>query len=194
MPFLDARFPEHISYGATGGAGFVTDVVVVDSGTEYRNQRRALELNRWDVAHAARFESVARELVAFFRIAAGRANGFRFKDWTDYIVASGEGIFTSLGDDQFQMWKRYTFGAYTYDRKIQKPVNGTLTITETGGSIVDYATGICTNTTGTPTAWVGQFDFPARFDTDVMHLETKDRSGNELILGWASIPIVEIRV
>ena len=36
--FLDVRFPPLISFGAEGGAEFLTDIVVTASGFETRNQ------------------------------------------------------------------------------------------------------------------------------------------------------------
>jgi uncharacterized protein (TIGR02217 family) len=195
MAFLETpRFPETVSFGVTGGPEFLTDVVIVNSGHEYRNQVRSLELNRWDVAHAARLPEHWAPLKKFFRNAAGRANGFRFKDWADYEVESGEGVFTLLTATTFQMWKRYTSGSTSYDRKIQKPVSGTVTVTGGSGVTVDYTTGIVTVSSGTPTSWVGEFDVPARFDTDQMRGTIIDRSGNDYVIGWESIPVVEIRV
>jgi uncharacterized protein (TIGR02217 family) len=195
MPFIETpRFPETISFGVTGGPEFVTNVVIVDSGYEYRNQRRSLELNKWDVANAARLPAMWEPLKHFFRIAAGRANAFRFKDWMDYSATSSEGVFTMLTSTTFQMWKRYTAGASTYDRKIQKPVSGTITVTGGTGAVVDTTTGIVTVSSGTPTAWAGEFDVPCRFDTDEMRGEIIDRSAGGFVIGWQSIPIVEIRV
>jgi uncharacterized protein (TIGR02217 family) len=199
MPFLNERFPDDISRGAIGGAGFLTDVVMVESGHEFRRQARALELGSWEVSHAARLPEKYRRLQAFFRVAAGRANGFRFKDWTDFEAAQTEGVFVlltgSTGGSTWQMYKRYTFGAYTYDRKIQKPINGTVTVTGGSGHSIDYATGILTEGLGEPTSWAGEFDVPARFDTDVMRAETIEKQvSGELVVGWSSIPIVEIRL
>lgn len=196
MAFIESpRFPENISFGVTGGPDFLTDVVIVNSGVEYRNQVRSLELGSWDVAHAARLPAQYDPLKAFFRIAAGKANAFRFKDWQDYAATSLEGVFTLLTSTTFQMWKRYTSGATTYDRRIQKPVSGTVTVTGGTVSSIDYTTGIVTMTSGTPTAWAGEFDVPARFDTDQMRGEIIDRNGTSgFVIGWESIPIVEVRL
>lgn len=190
MAFIETRFPDDISYGATGGAGFNTDVIVVNSGFEQRNATWQDSKCMFDVSHGVRTQAQLNILIAFFRVMKGRANGFRFKDWTDFEVATGEGVLTSIDATHFQLWKRYTTAATNHDREITKPVNGTLIIT--GGTVasVDYATGIVTMTTGTPTSWTGEFDIPCRFDTDQMktsmiHLNT---------FSWGSIPVVEIRV
>lgn len=190
--FLDIRFPDGISYNASGGPSFQTDVVIVASGAEARNQNWAYERLTYEVAHAARREADWRQLQAFFRVAAGRANTFRFKDWTDYAVASAEGKFIAIDGTHSYLAKRYTFGAQTRDRRITKPVTGTVSFTGGSGLSLDYATGILTHTVQ-PSAWSGQFDVHCRFDTDVMRAESKSKSGTELIVGWESIPVIEVR-
>lgn len=43
--------------------------------------------------------------------------------------------------------------------------------------------------------WTGEFDVPARFDTDQMAIQVVDKSrGGELLAAWESIPILEVRV
>lgn len=191
--FLDVRFPPLISFGAEGGAEFLTDIVVTASGFETRNQNWSQQRMRYDVAHAARREAAWRKLQAFFLVCNGRANSFRFKDWTDYVCAAGDGIFQDADSGSptgQQMYKVYTFGGQTYYRKITKPVSGTISIT--GGGTLDYSSGIVDG--GTPTAWSGEFDVHARFDTDAMRSETITRTPDgELIVGWRSIPIIEVR-
>lgn len=187
--FLDIRFPEKISFGAEGGAEFLTDIVITASGFEARNQNWERQRMRYDVAHAARMESQWRKLQAFFLVCAGRAHSFRFKDWTDYECASGAGVFQDADSGSplgKQMYKQYTFGGQTYLRKITKPVSGKIT---TDASGLDYSTGIAAS----GTYWYGEFDVHARFDTDAMRSETINRSTDgELIVGWRSIPIVEV--
>lgn len=187
--FLDIRFPPLISINAIGGPEFLTDVVIVASGAEARNQNWSRERLRYEVSHAARRETQWRELQAFFRIVAGRAHSFRFKDWTDYIAVSGAGIFQDADSGSplgKQMYKTYSFGGQTYYRKITKPVSGKITTDAVG---LDYATGIATS----GTFWYGQFDVHARFETDEMKAETIDKSGDELLVGWRSIPVIEVR-
>lgn len=193
MSFLDIRFPPKISLGATGGPEFRTDVIITASGAESRNQNWSAARSRYDVSHAARREAVWRELIAFFLMAAGKAYSFRFKDWTDYVCAVGEGSFISEAGSPstgLQMVKEYTFGGNIYYRPITKPINGTITLV--GGGTLDYSTGIVDG--GSPTSWSGEFDIHARFDTDEMVHETINKMDDgELLVGWRSIPIVEVR-
>ena len=193
MSFLDIRFPPKISFGATGGPAFRTDVVITASGGESRNQNWSNARLRYEVSHAARREVLWRQLVAFFLMVAGRAYSFRFKDWTDYICEVGDGSFIadsgSPGTGN-QMVKAYTFGGNTYYRTITKPVSGAVTVV--GGGTLNYATGIVEG--GSPTSWYGEFDVHARFDTDEMKHETINKTAEgELLVGWSSIPVVEVR-
>lgn len=194
MSFLEtSRFPDDISYGGTGGPMFQTSIGMVDSGTEYRNQDWSLARARYDVGHAARVKASYDALLAFFYAARGRANGFRYKDWADFEATASQGVYAVIDSTHSQMYKRYTFGSYTYDRKIVKPY-GTITVTGGTGPTTDSTTGIVTFTGAAPTAWSGQFDVPCRFDTDTMDGTMIARSGGSLVGGWTSIPIVEIRL
>jgi len=193
MSFYETQFPAEISYGAVGGPGFRTDVVVVSSGAEQRNATWSQARRRYDVAHAARLPTASDAVKAFFHNMAGRAHGFRFKDWTDYAATASEGKFTLLTATTFQAYKRYTSGSQTYDRIIQKGI-ATWTITSGTVSSINYNTGIVTMSSGTPTAWAGEFDVPCRFDTDELSGTIISRSGGSLVVGWSSIPIVEVRV
>ncbi|HNT63658.1 MAG TPA: DUF2460 domain-containing protein [Candidatus Desulfobacillus denitrificans] len=190
MAFIETRFPDDISYGATGGPGFQTDVIVVNSGHEQRNAAWEDARGMWDVSHGVRSAAQLATLIAFFRVMKGRANGFRFKDHQDFKAESGEGIFRTLSATTFQMVKRYTLGGSVHDRDIKKPVAGTVLVTGGSGVSVDTTTGIVTVTSGTPTAWTGEFDVPARFDTDQMRTSIIAYNTHS----WGQIPVVEIRV
>lgn len=198
--FIDVRFPPRISFGAVGGPGFMTNIAVMSNGSESRNQEWQFERAEYEVSHAAKLPAEYRPLQAFFRLMGGRASSFRFKDWTDFECAEGEGFFIDSDGSPVgqQMVKRYTFGAFTIDRRITKPVRGRIVING-GGSPpdtgLDYSTGIITGgALGSPATWSGEFDVHARFDTDTMRAEAINREPREgLIVTWQSIPIVEVR-
>jgi uncharacterized protein (TIGR02217 family) len=204
MAFYDSEvFPEDISYGAQGGPGWQTDVVVVSSGAESRNATWSQARRGYDVAHAARLPTPARKVQAHFEVMQGRWHGFPFKDWADYSVdgvatnagGAGLGVFVSLTSTTFQMYKRYTApSSQVSNRLISKPKSGTIIVTGGTGVSVSYTTGIVTVSSGTPTSWTGQFYVPCRYDTDKLIGEVISRSGGQLVIGWQSIPIVEIRV
>ena len=188
--FLDIRFPPKISAGAVGGPEFLTDVVIVASGQETRNQNWTNERLSYEVSHAARREEDWRELASFFRVVYGKAHSFRFKDWTDYVCESGDGVFLTADTGSplgVQMYKKYTFSGQIYYRKITKPISGKVTTDAVG---LDYTTGIASS----GTFWYGEYDVHARFDTDAMKHETiTPQDDGELIVGWQNIPIVEVK-
>jgi uncharacterized protein (TIGR02217 family) len=195
MSFIETpRFPDGISYGATGGPVWSTDVVRTGAGQEYRNQSWAQALCTFDVSHAARHATDYAVLRDFYRAMRGRLHGFRFKDHSDFAVTNSVGTFVQLTSTTFQMYRAYVTGAQTDSRKIVKPVTGTVAVVGGVSPSVDYTTGIVTVASGTPTAWSGEFDVPCRFDIDEMKAEIIVKEGAAFVMGWSSITLVELRL
>lgn len=219
MPsFHDVQFPADISRGCSGGPAYMTVVHQSDSGHEVRIPRWSYARRSWNVGLESWDESRLKSFLNFFHARQGRAYGFRFKDWSDYYagmtLTPGTGLtynsaatseLIGIGDGSDATWqltKSYASGGYTTVRNVTRPINGTVKIyvngvlkTETTHYTINYSTGLVTFTGGnTPPntheiRWAGQFDIPARFDTDQMELNL------ETIItgGWDGIPIVEIR-
>lgn len=197
--FDEIRFPEGISYGAIGGPKFKTTILPLASGFEKRNVDWANSRGEWDVSYGLKTQAELDAIRTFFMARRGRATGFRFKDWTDYkMVRQAIGV-TDATTSVFQVYKRYTSGSSTYDRKIRKPVNGTLSIWVNGipasSPTIDYTTGVITlsyfnySTTGQSIEVACEFDAAVRFDTDHMAPNITDYN----VFQWGSIPIVELR-
>jgi uncharacterized protein (TIGR02217 family) len=154
MSFLETvRFPESISYGASGGPAFETDIVVVNSGFESRNAVWSHARARYDVAHGVKSATEMATLIAFFRAVRGRAHGFRFKDWSDYSVTQVTGLIgggTGNGlPDAYQLNKYYVQGALYELRPITKPISATVkvyidAVEKVGGWSLDDTTGLLT--------------------------------------------------
>ena len=130
--FHEIQFPPEISYGASGGPGYLTTIVATASGHEHRNSNWAAARGKWDVATGLRDRTHVAELIAFFRARRGRAHGFRFKDWTDYqgvaqVLGTGDGSRTT-----FQLIKNYSSGGVIEARTITKPVYATVQIYKDG--------------------------------------------------------------
>lgn len=191
MAFLESpRFPDSIAYGAVGGPRWNTKEAFNAAGYRAALAGSAHPMREYDVAHGLKTQEQLDELLDFFQVTQGKLNGFRFKDWTDYTVASGRGSFLSLGGGTHQLRKLYTIGAGSYYRNITKPVSGTLTITGTGSYSINYATGVLTVSSGAdPTAWTGQFDVPCEFRDDHMKITLEDYNG----VTWGGILIRETR-
>lgn len=193
MSFVEVQFPSDISYGATGGPMFLTDVVATVSGHEQRNSKWSQARARYNVASGVKTETQWQALIAFFRARRGKAVGFRFKDWGDFKAVNQPLL--SLGGTQYQMVKQYVSGAVVSERIITKPVAGTVklyrnSLLQASGWSIDTTTGIITTSlTGTLTVDF-DFDVPVRFDTDELALSLDSFNAGS----WNNIPLIEVRV
>ena len=193
MIFVEVQFPSDISYGATGGPMFLTDVVATVSGHEQRNSKWSQARARYNVASGVKNETQWQALIAFFRARRGKAVGFRFKDWGDFKAVNQPLL--SLGGTQYQLVKQYVSGAVVSERIITKPVAGTVklyrnSLLQASGWSIDTTTGIITTSlTGTLTVDF-DFDVPVRFDTDELALSLDSFNAGS----WNNIPLIEVRV
>jgi len=196
--FYEIQFPTDISYGSEGGPEFLTEVVEFAGGTESRNQ--VWERSRWrfNAAYGVKTLEQMGSLIAFFMNCKGRAIGFRFKNHDDYEAIDCE-IGVGNGSEQhFQLVKTYTFGGYSFDREISKPVSGTVHIfdndvEQVSGWTVDTTTGLITFSTpptlGHHITASFEFDIPMRFDTD--HIPVNFTTYQ---LRAAQVPLVELKL
>lgn len=187
MSFIETpRFPDDISYGSSGGPCFSTTVVEVASGREKRNINWSQARAKYNVSMGVRSQAQLDDLVTLYRAVYGRAYAFRYKDWADYKATQAQGVLVSLGGGVYQMYKRYTFGSVSYDRIIQKPVSGSITL-HGGTGTIDYTTGKISGSTAT--AWSGEFDVPVRFDTDEFNASIDDFETYN-----SQVNLIEVRV
>jgi uncharacterized protein (TIGR02217 family) len=200
MAFIEVRFPIDIAYGSSGGPVYSTDIVITQSGNEQRNSNWSQARARYNVAHGVKTQTQLDVLIAFFRARKGRADGFRFKDWTDYKVLA-QAIGTGNGSATiFQLKKTYSSGAVTETRTITKPVQSTVVIYLAG--VLQSGASYSVNTTNGAITFAAapangaaitadfEFDIPVRFDTDRLSV-TLDNYGSSSLY---DIPLVEIRV
>ncbi len=205
--FHDILFPLNIALSSTAGPEFSTDVTETAGGWEKRNQNWAGARLRFNVASGVKTRADYEAVLAFFYGRAGRANGFRFRDWSDN--GSGDVDATPAHDDQvigigdganqfFQLVKSYMSGPVTYVRRISRPVAGTVLVglggvNQPSGWTVDTTTGLITFAVP-PAAGIAvsagyRFDVPARFDID--RLEPAWLV--EDVVQLPDLPIVEVR-
>lgn len=194
MSFYESpRFPNYLAYGLELGPMFASDVVRVSSGHESTNQRWSQALRVFDGSTTHRTPAQRTEIESFFKTMRGRTHRFRVKDLTDFLDDNA-GIVTLVSGNIYQMYKRYTSGAQTYDREIRKPVDPVV-ITGGGSYTVDYTTGRVTHNSGNaPTGWIGAFDVPVRFDHDELKFEVATRSGGQIYYRATELRLVEVRV
>lgn len=212
-----ARFPTSVSYGGRGGPGFKTAVVELDSGSEQRVSRHSLPRHRYQVPLSAKALTDLHAVKKLHVAMRGAECGFRFKDWLDYastadgrvVEADGWGAANPANTNEatvpiagstvdFQLAKRYSYGALTRVRPITRPIANTVVVAvsgvaQVGNWSVDQTTGILTmNSTpaATPTAGF-QFDVPARFGlvTDDLLEASIDSFGD----GSITVEILELK-
>ncbi len=200
MAFVEERFPTDIAYGSSGGPEYSTDIVITHGGYEQRNINWSQARAKYNVAHGVKTQAQLDALIAFFRVRKGRADGFRFKDWSDY-KATAQVVGTGNGTNKiFQLVKTYSSGNVMETRTITKPVVATLAVyvnvvLQAGSAYsLDSITGKITFVTAPANTAVitadFEFDVPVRFDTDRLSA-TLDSYG---INSWNDIPLVEVRV
>lgn len=177
MAFHNVRLPENIERGVNGGPNFKTTIASLASGLEKRNIDWSLAKHRFDISYGISRIQDYNDVRSFFYARRGMAHSFRFKDWSDFQLerqsqGAGTGALTT-----FQIFKRYTSGAASYDRPLYKPVQGTLQVwvnnvlqTETTHYTVNYNTGVITFLSppgnGLSIEAECEFDIAARFATD----------------------------
>jgi len=208
MSFDEVRLPLKIAYGASGGPGFSTEVITIAGGFERRNQNWSQARRVYDARTGVRSAADAALLSAFFHARAGRARGFRLKDWSDF-TSKPDGVSAPAFDDQiigtgdgstlaFQLVKNYGSGGVTHRRDIRKPVQGSVVIGVNGAQVaggwtVNAATGVVSFSVAPAAGQVitagFEFDVPVRFDTDVLRITAEDENRAK-----TEIPLVEIRV
>lgn len=205
--FHEIRFPTDIGFGSSGGPGFSTTVVETASGAEQRNANWSAARARYDVGAGIRSEDDLAAVLGFFRARAGRAHGFRFKDWTDYKSCAPSatpsaldqqiGIGDGLGA-AFQLVKIYDDGIARHSRAIVKPVASSVRIAIDGieqlsGWTLDASRGIvnfaAAPAAGTVISAGFEFDVPVRFEADQLSVMLETFKAGDI----PNIGLVEIR-
>ena len=197
MAFDEIRLPEDVERGAVGGPLFKTTVHTLGSGFEVRNIDWSDARGEWDIGYGIQDRAANDAVISFFYARQGRGRGFRFKDWSDFEVITGNiGTGDGLNTD-FQLRKQYVSGAVTYNRTITKPVAGTVRIfldgIETFDFVVDTTTGVVTMGVapggGVVVTATFEFDVPVRFDTDKLDVNVEWFKAESI----PQIPVIELR-
>lgn len=208
--FNDHRLPEDIERGASGGPGFRTAILGLESGAEKRNIVWSRARGRWNIGYGIQNGGQLTTVRDFFWIHNGRAIGFRFKDWSDFrigrlgdattrqLIGTGDGI-----EVDYQIFKHYLVSSFFYDRPITRPISGievyvnAVLQTITTHYTVDLTTGIITFVTAPPDTQlvevICEFDVPVRFDTDVLQVAAELFFMNDITGSVPSIDLVELR-
>lgn len=173
MAFVNASMLDCVAYGFEARRTFATKIHPLRSGNESRNATRAF--GRWSFAALAqniRPEDYA-DILAAFDVLRGSNDSFRLKNWLDFQLTGQSLGNAPSGTTPVQLVKSATFGGTTRTRNITKPVNGTVTVYQTGvakAGTYSTTTGLFTPTTGwtagQPLTADFEFDTPVRFMAD----------------------------
>lgn len=210
MAFDEISLPLRVSYGARGGPQFMTEIVTIRGGYERRNQNWSQARRRFDARTGVASAGDASVLLSFFQARAGRARGFRLKDWSDN-TSRDDGVsapscldqIIGVGDavqSQFQLVKKYGDVNVSYSRDIRKPVEGSIKVSVDDVEYltewsVDTMTGVVTFAQAPALGAVIKagysFDVPVRFDTDTLNLTATHPKLSDVN---TEIPLMEVRV
>jgi uncharacterized protein (TIGR02217 family) len=159
MSFIETpRFPDEVSAQSLGGPMYQTIIAAAGGGAENRNIVWQYPLGKWDITNGLRSISNIQSTIAFQRNVFGRAYAFRFRDPLDNSADETTGVQGPTGNGTgaptYQLWKNYTVGSNTVQRKIQKPVSLSITLKRNGAGVtlgggagnaaIDYTTGVVT--------------------------------------------------
>ena len=209
MAFHEVRLPARLAFGSTGGVERRTEIVTLGSGFERRSTPWAHGRRRYLIGANLRSLDDMAALTGFFEARRGRLYGFRFRDFADckscppgaavgpldQVLGGGDGTRTA-----FQLVKRYGQGDDALERRIAKPVEGTVRVAVAGvelpatGFAVEATTGLVT-LDGAPDAGEAvsagfEFDTPVRFDADRIEVTLESFDAGRM----AAVPLIEVRV
>lgn len=197
--FVDEKMSAEIEANAKARPRYSTDVITTDGGHEVRNSRWAYPLHKFEfnVEPGSRDgDDALAALEEMYHVCGGQYGAFRFHYWRDVpvvgqIIGFGDGTTTG-----FQLIRSYIRGSLTRDRKITRPVDGTVVVyvegIETAAS-VDYSTGLVTISPAPASSTVVTADFehdvPVRFADDEIEVVGMTDVLDQIV----SITLLEIR-
>lgn len=209
MAFHEVRLPARLTFGSTGGVERRTEIITLGSGFERRSTPWAQGRRRYLIGANLRSLDDMAALTTFFEARRGRLYGFRFRDFADFKscapgaspsaadqpLGQGDGVRTA-----FVLSKRYGDEGAVADRRIAKPVEGTVRVAvdgieqPNGAFDVDPVTGMVTFDEppglGVVVTAGFEFDTPVRFDTDRIEVTLESFGAGRM----AAAPLIEVRV
>lgn len=204
--FHDELFPLEVGLEAVGGPEFRTEIALMMSGHEQRNQSWAEARMRYDAGLGVRSEEDLAALLAFFRARRGQAIGFRFRDPMDDrtcppgLVPGAADQLLGVGDGltaRFGLVKHYGAAPHAQVRRITRPVAGSVRVSVGGAEL---SSGWVVETGGVvlfdeaPAAGLEvragcRFDVPVRFAVDRLDISFGAFRSGEV----PSVPLIEVR-
>lgn len=212
MAFYEQLFPPRISANMTGGPGFLVREANTVGGQRYTQRDDPYPIHEFQLAHPIRSGQDFEELRAFFWVIGGSADGFRFKDFSDFRATQQNTTLTLITGSTYQLCRTYASAApagsawltasRTFIRPIYKPVSGLKVYRTRSGSTTDI-TGSSTITTtngrvvisghmsGDTYTWEGEFHIPVAFMNPKAAFQVI--GGSSMLTEWPDIGLRETR-
>ena len=209
--FHDVRFPIDISMNSSGGPERSTEIVLLGSGHEHRNQRWADSRRRYEVGYGIKNLDALHTVVAFYEARRGPLFAFRFRDPLDWKsrpprqpVSAFDQVL-GIGDgeqDSFPLVKSYGSGDHIYQRKIEWVDESSLRVAVDGQELQkgeDFTLEDFNRLQFLPHAvplenseiTAGfEFDVPVRFESDEFKVSLASFNAGQV----PAIPLVEVRL
>lgn len=217
--FKDVYLPSKIiGYPTRVAPNYSTDIAQSDSGSEQANQQWDHALRSVILTEGVRDQVTFEALLSHWHVMRGPFHTFPFRDPTDFasvdlvqvnvaptISRTDQSLGTGDGFTRFfQLTKRYTRDAETYDRVIRYPVVSSILIGVDGvdPSALSPALTVTINRQSgqvefdspPPAAsvltWGGYFDLQVRFEADDVFDGIMQTLG---VSGFADVPLREVR-
>lgn len=166
MTMIATRLSSRVEAGFSATPEFKTTVNMLRSGQESRNAEWSSPRRKFSASYAAFSPAERDELVNCQMACRGQLNDFLFRDWLDFQARTQSLGSAPSGTTAVQLVKTYVYGSETFSRTVKRPVNGTVTVYQTGiakAGTYSTSTGLFTPST----AWTTSEPLTADFDFDV---------------------------
>ena len=195
---IEERLSLDVEAGARAFPMFSTEIIDLDGGGEVRNSRWLYPKHRFEfnLSPDLRDGQAYLEFRSLWYACAGAHETFRFTHWADF---SGDHELLGVGtgaQTQFQLVKNYTSGAITRQRKITRPIEGTVIIYVNGVAVagtVDTATGIVTLNVAAPNGQQVRASFEYDIEVRFMDDEIELVGLTDQLEQPVSITLIEVR-
>ena len=198
MAFLESRMSVHIERGAKViSTNRGRTKAYTGSGKMSQDFAWSAPISEFDISHGILLPAGYEEIDAMWHVINFTPySGLRFRNWADFKGVKGNTSLVNITGTQWQLRRTYTFASITFHRPIYKPTSDVVVYNSSDTPVtftLDTATGIATVTSGTPSYWVGTFDYPVTFKENDMSTRLDGVTSN-LILVADQIVLEEIRL
>ena len=203
MAFLEQRLSPRIEQGAIGGPVNRGRQMVRTAGGKLRQVFTWAEpLREYTINHGVMGAPDARELLSLWYVVNFTPyEGFRFRDWADYVATQANSRCTLVSGSNYQLQLVYTFAGIEFVRKITKPVAGAKVYRTRSGvdteatATINTSTGVAAisgHAAGDTYTWEGMFDVPVTFSGDEWMPQAEAMASDGVVSTMPTIQLEEL--